>query len=180
MARAKGNAGKRGPHLKVFVARIGFHDVVVAASSQKAALEAWGVHANLFAQGAARITQEPELVAAALAQPGTPLRRGFPIDAALPDKPSKAPPKRAAKIEKPPAKPRRIADRGKLTEAERALKDFERDAARQLRDLADEIAHLQAREMQLKTGFEARRRRLTKLRDEAEEDYKRQLRAERE
>jgi hypothetical protein len=178
LARAKGNAGKRGPHLKVFVARIGFHDVVVAATSQKAALEAWGVHANLFAQGAAKITQDPDLVEAALANPGTPLRRGFPIDTSHPDAPRKAEPKRAARIEKAPKKPRKIADKSKLLDAEKALKEFERDAAKQIAELEEEIAHLRSREAQLKTGFEARRRRLTKLRDEAEADYKKQLREE--
>ena len=55
--------------LKVFQAQLGFYDTVVAAPSQAAALRAWGVHQNLFADGLARITDEEHAVEAALAQP---------------------------------------------------------------------------------------------------------------
>jgi hypothetical protein len=40
--------------LKVFRTPIGFHDDYVAASSRKAALEAWGGDADLFACGMVR------------------------------------------------------------------------------------------------------------------------------
>ena len=53
------------PRLKVFQARFGFHDSVVAAVSQAAALRAWGVHQNLFADGQASITNDPRAVEAA-------------------------------------------------------------------------------------------------------------------
>ena len=39
---------KRKPKLKVYSTPIGFHDALVAAPSQKAALEAWGAGTNLF------------------------------------------------------------------------------------------------------------------------------------
>ncbi|WP_347379566.1 cell envelope biogenesis protein TolA [Bradyrhizobium sp. STM 3843] len=41
----------------------------------KAALEAWGASSNLFHQGAARETDDPDIVAATMAQPGIVLRR---------------------------------------------------------------------------------------------------------
>jgi hypothetical protein len=61
--------------LKVFQAQFGFYDSVVAASSQAAALRAWGTHQNLFADGQARVTMDEAAVKAALSHPETPLRR---------------------------------------------------------------------------------------------------------
>jgi hypothetical protein len=63
--------------LKVFRTHIGFDDLIVAVPSKKAALEAWGASAHLFAQGFAAATDEPALVKAALARPGVILRRQF-------------------------------------------------------------------------------------------------------
>ncbi len=51
--------------LKVFQAQMGFYDTVVAASSQAAALRAWGTRQNLFASGDAALTTEASAVAAA-------------------------------------------------------------------------------------------------------------------
>ena len=65
----------RQPKLKVFQAQFGFFDTVVAAPSQAAALRAWGIHQNLFANGEAKTTDDKAAVAAALAHPETPLRR---------------------------------------------------------------------------------------------------------
>lgn len=61
--------------LKVFVSSDGLTDYVVAASSRPKALAAWGAHQDLFATGGARETDDPDLVKAALAQPGEVLRR---------------------------------------------------------------------------------------------------------
>src|SRR5215831_2924508 len=63
--------------LKVFRTHLGFYDMIVAASSQKAAAEAWGANPSLFAQGFAEVTTDPQLVEAALRQPGVVLRRQF-------------------------------------------------------------------------------------------------------
>jgi len=63
--------------LKVFRAHLGFYDTIVAAPSQKAALEAWGAGANEFHQGFAAQTEDPDLVAAAREKPGIVLRRQF-------------------------------------------------------------------------------------------------------
>lgn len=61
---------KRPAPLKVFATRIGFYEAVVAVSSQKAALTAWDVKANLFAKGLAAETRERAAVEAALGAPG--------------------------------------------------------------------------------------------------------------
>ena len=61
---------KRKPTLNVFRTPIGFHDAYVAAPSQKAALEAWGADANLFARGEAEEVTEPKLAKAPLERPG--------------------------------------------------------------------------------------------------------------
>lgn len=61
--------------LKVFRTPIGFHDAYVAAPSQKAALDAWGTDANLFARGMAEIVTDPELTREPLAVPGKVIKR---------------------------------------------------------------------------------------------------------
>lgn len=66
---------KRAGRLKVFQARLGFFDAVIAAPSQKAALEAWGVSQDLFHEGLAALAREAGAVEAALARPGVVLRR---------------------------------------------------------------------------------------------------------
>jgi hypothetical protein len=61
--------------LKVFRTPIGFHDAYVAAPSQKAALEAWGSDADLFARGMAERVEEAALMEEPLAHPGKVIRR---------------------------------------------------------------------------------------------------------
>jgi hypothetical protein len=61
---------KRKPRLKVYSTPIGFHDALVAAPNQKAALEAWGAGTNLFSQGAAHVVTDPKLVKEPLEKPG--------------------------------------------------------------------------------------------------------------
>jgi colicin import membrane protein len=63
--------------LKVYRTHLGFYDLIVAAPSKKAALEAWGASPHLFAQGFAAETTEPKLVEAALKAPGVVLKRQF-------------------------------------------------------------------------------------------------------
>ena len=122
-------AKTKGRKLKVFQAQFGFYDSVVAAPSQAAALRAWGTHQNLFANGEAKVTTDEAAVAAATAQPETPLRRAvgstdaFELEPTgvpkVPDAPKKAPTKLAAKSKpKTPAKP--PADRSKLDAAEKS------------------------------------------------------------
>jgi hypothetical protein len=61
---------RRKQNLKVYSTPIGFHDALVAAPNQKAALEAWGAGTNLFSQGAAHVVTDPKLVKEPLEEPG--------------------------------------------------------------------------------------------------------------
>jgi colicin import membrane protein len=61
--------------LKTYQTSVGFYDLAVAAPSMKAALEAWGAGSNLFHQGIAKETDEPDVVAATMAKPGVVLKR---------------------------------------------------------------------------------------------------------
>jgi hypothetical protein len=58
---------------RIYKTRIGFHDWVVAAPNQKAALKAWDVRENLFAQGAAEAVHDEEAVELAMRRPGVPV-----------------------------------------------------------------------------------------------------------
>jgi len=62
------------PKLKVYRTPIGFYDAYVAATSQKAALAAWGADADLFARGAADVVTDERLTEAPLADPGKVIR----------------------------------------------------------------------------------------------------------
>src|SRR3979490_1158862 len=76
----------------------------------KAALEAWGADSNLFHQGAAKQSEDPDVVAATMAKPGVMLKRPggsngpfkehdeLPTNLGrAPARPSKAPPKPAGR-----------------------------------------------------------------------------------
>lgn len=111
--------------LKTYQTSLGFYDQAVAAPSMKAALDAWGARSNLFHQGAAKETDDPDIVAATMASPGVVLRRPVGSDgpftehAKLPTdladdeaKPkSKVKAKAKAKPKKPPAKAARKPSR---------------------------------------------------------------------
>lgn len=112
--------------LKVFQARLGFYDSVVAAPSQAAALRAWGVRQDLFAEGQARITDDPRAVDAARAHPETPLRRAAGSDGAFELEPTTLPsvPDSPARKKRGGPKPvvrRPPPDRSKLDAAEASL-----------------------------------------------------------
>src|SRR5690242_2860692 len=61
--------------LKTFQTSLGFYDLAIAAPSMKAALEAWGAGSNLFHQGVAEETDDPDVVAATMSKPGVVLKR---------------------------------------------------------------------------------------------------------
>jgi flagellar biosynthesis GTPase FlhF len=61
--------------LKTYQTSLGFFDLAIAAPSMKAALEAWGAHSNLFHQGAAKESDDPDVIATAMKKPGVVLRR---------------------------------------------------------------------------------------------------------
>ncbi|WP_366145176.1 cell envelope biogenesis protein TolA [Bradyrhizobium sp.] len=60
--------------LKSYVTSLGFFDQAIAAPSMKAALAAWGADGNLFHQGFAKETNDPEVVTT-MAHPGIVLKR---------------------------------------------------------------------------------------------------------
>jgi hypothetical protein len=66
--------------LKTYQTSLGFFDLAVAAPSMKAALEAWGADSNLFHQGAAKESDDPDVIAAAMKKPGVVLRRPVGTD----------------------------------------------------------------------------------------------------
>ena len=61
--------------LKTFQTSLGFYDLAIAAPSMKAALEAWGAGSNLFHQGVAKETDDPDVVAATMSKPRVVLKR---------------------------------------------------------------------------------------------------------
>jgi hypothetical protein len=61
--------------LKTYQTSIGFFDLAVAVPSMKAALEAWGAGRNLFHDGVAKESEDPDVIAAATAKPGVVLKR---------------------------------------------------------------------------------------------------------
>jgi colicin import membrane protein len=59
--------------LKTFETSLGFYDLAIAAPSMKPAQ--WGADSNLFDQGVAKESDDPDVVAATMAKPGVVLRR---------------------------------------------------------------------------------------------------------
>ena len=148
-------ASAKARKLKVYQAPFGFYDSVVAAPNQAAALRAWGSRQNLFAEGVARLADDPQAIEAALAQPETPLRRAIGTNAPFELEPRakpKAPklskgekrPGKPLKREVPPAPP--PPDRSKLDEAETSLHRLDDDWNRQKAELARRRAELDAEE----------------------------------
>jgi colicin import membrane protein len=120
-------AGKR---LKVFQAHMGFYDTVVAAPSQKAALEAWGAGQGEFAKGFARVTSEPAAVKSALAHPGQVLRRPFGSKGDFKrDADPVPPPKISPKDDRAVRERRKKAALAQRKAAERELREAEAEAA---------------------------------------------------
>ncbi|MGY3079182.1 hypothetical protein ACVWZZ_005590 [Bradyrhizobium sp. LM6.10] len=66
--------------LKTYETSVGFFDLAIAAPSMKAALEAWAADSNLFHQGAAKESDDPDVIAATMAKPGVVLRRSVGTD----------------------------------------------------------------------------------------------------
>jgi hypothetical protein len=167
--------------LKVFRTPIGFHDAYVAAPTKKAALEAWGTDANLFARGTAEEVTDPKLTAAPLERPGEVIRvsRGD-LSAQLkalgprkkPAGKSKAEaepePKRSARRKPPPRRDKVDAADAALDQA-RQRHDKEAAALERKRDAIDrQIDALRARQ-------DKETARLELARDKAQADYREAL-----
>jgi hypothetical protein len=131
--------------LKTYQTSLGFFDLAIAAPSMKAALEAWGADSNLFHQGAAKESDDPDVIAATVKKPGVILRRpvgsdGFfgehaelPTDLGDTDKP--ATPARKGKGRKPKKTSSRPVDKAAEQKAalayEREQKHRERERTRE-------------------------------------------------
>jgi hypothetical protein len=128
--------------LKTYQTSLGFFDLAIAAPSMKAALEAWGADSNLFHQGAAKESDDPDVIAEAMAKPGVVLRRPVGSDgsfAALPTDLGKG--GNPAKVSgKPPSgrKPKdaarpvdKVAERKAALAYEREQKNREREQAKE-------------------------------------------------
>lgn len=160
-----------GRKLKVFQAQFGFYDTVVAASSQGAALRAWGTRQNLFASGEAKVTTDEAAVAAATAYPETPLRRAvgstepFALEPTslpkVPVAPKKLLAKPAGKAPAPPPPEKPTADRSKLDAAGRVLRNLDEGRKREEAQLRQEADDLEARRMAAQAAYVQARKAAT-------------------
>jgi hypothetical protein len=162
----------RAKKLKVYRTPIGFHDAYVAAPSQKAALEAWGSDADLFARKVAEQVTDPGLIAEPLAHPGDVIRklRGTAEEqlASVPSDGKKKAPKRAAK---PKPRPSRAA----VDEAERAIADLEKQQHEEGEKLARREAELARERRQLEARQRKQLDEAAKARERAEAAYEKAL-----
>jgi hypothetical protein len=133
--------------LKTYQTSLGFHDLAIAAPSMKAALEAWGADSNLFHQGAAKQSDDPDVIAATMAAPGIVLKRPvgssgtfkviaeLPTDLAGDDNSKKV--GRKSPSRKPQKHPKRTTDHAADRKAALA---FEKEQERRDRERAKEEA----------------------------------------
>jgi len=183
MAMAKKPKDKpRKQKLKVFRTAIGFHDAYVAAPSQKAALEAWGAEANIFAQGIAEEVTDPKLMEEPLARPGEVIKRvrGTHEEhvAAL----GKNAPRPKAKTKdadapKAKSKPGPKPSRAELDAAEEALEKAGKKQRKALAKIDEQIQKLERERRDLQRKQEREHDKLEEEVDRARSAYQRAMRA---
>jgi hypothetical protein len=131
--------------LKTYQTSLGFFDLAIAAPSMKAVLGAWGADSNLFHQGAAKESDDPDVIAATMKKPGVILRRpvgsdgSFSEHAELPtdlgdnDRPATSARKgKGRKPKKTSSRPvDKAAERSAALAYEREQKQRERERARE-------------------------------------------------
>jgi len=182
--------------LKVYTTRIGIHDWAVAVPSQKAALQAWDVRENLFASGAAKVVDDPDVIDAAMKTPGVPVAVGkaklqvpdaksnvvhlherraarAPAESKKPPEPA---PERARKAEAKKAERKAApppADRSKLDAAEDELREFEIEIKVRRKELARRKQDLEREIESFETDADTRRRRLERQVERARDAYER-------
>ena len=181
MAMAK----ERKQKLKVFRTPIGFHDAFVAAPSRKAALEAWGADANLFAQGMAEQVDDPDLMKEPLSRPGEVIKRLRGSE----DEHVAALGKAAGRKEKPSSRPGPAGgsgskkergpkpDRAELDAAEEAAAKAEKKQRKALREIDERLRDLDRKRRELLRKHEAARDSLAETCDRARTSYERAMRA---
>ena len=168
--------------LKVFSTPAGFFNAVVAAPSQRAALEAWGLRENVFANGTATVVTDPELIARALATPGAIVRVPIGTEAAILAG-VKRPPKAAAALATRPTPKPTIAppptpqpkppppDRSALDAAEMALAAAEQRKVGDFDRLAAELRRFEDEQRQVKAVLDREVASATASRDAAAKRY---------
>jgi hypothetical protein len=172
--------------LKVFVTPIGFHDAYVAAPSQKAALEAWGADANIFAQGIAEQITDPKLMEEPLANPGKVIRRlrGSAEEHVAALGKTAAKKKDGSRIksgmtkEDRPKSPRPPKpSRAELDAAEEALEKAEKKQRKALRKIDEQVQKLERERRDLQRKHERERDKLAEEVDSARSAYERAMRS---
>lgn len=157
--------------LKIYRTQIGFFDTIVAAPSQAAALRAWGVRQNLFAEGRAGVTEDAQAAEAALQHPGQPLRRAIgSAGAYAPSAPGPSAAQAGAQGGK--SAKRKPPSRKPLERAEAAAAKVEADWERRLADLQRRREALDAEAREVRAEFDARRRRAAEALAEARRTYR--------
>ncbi|PTM44172.1 hypothetical protein C8J24_3446 [Sphingomonas aerolata] len=143
----------RAQKLKVYRTVAGFNDAYVAATSQNAALEAWGSERDPFARGIAELVTDPALTAEPLASPGVVVKhsRGTTAEQikAMPVPELRtargdvsARPETSEQPQKPKSAPKPKPSSAKLEAAEAALETVAADYGGRMKGLADREAKL--------------------------------------
>jgi hypothetical protein len=169
--------------LKVFRTTTGFHDAYVAAPSQKAALEAWGADANLFARGVAEQVTDRKLMAAPLERPGEVIKvsRGDLSAQLKALGPRKTPRRKAANDSEPQLAPERVATpkpppkRDKVEAAEASFRKARERHAAEAKKLEAERDAIERKLAALKARQDKELIKLERKRDEAREAYREAL-----
>jgi hypothetical protein len=167
-------------NLKVFRTPTGFHDAYVAAPSRKAALEAWGAEADLFARGSAEEVTDARLTAEPLSRPGEVIRvsRGDLAAQLKALGPRKQPAAKRAARSTPESKPARRAakpkpppKRDKVDAAEAALDQAREKHARERAALEKQRQALERKLDALEARQDKDIARLEAARDKASAAY---------
>jgi hypothetical protein len=168
---------KRKQKLKVFSTPIGFHDALVAAPSQKAALEAWGAGTNLFTQGSAHVVTDPKLTKVPLQNPGQVVKipRGTHAEQLAALSKQKLP-RRKADVEPEivPRKPKtrlHMPSRSALERAEKALDVLKQVQSAEITKIEREIKAMEKRRTDLQHRHERDLNKAQERVDEEREDY---------
>lgn len=142
---------------------------MVAASSQAAALRAWGTRQNLFAEGRARITDDPQAVEAARAHPEIPLRRAvgsaapFALEPTTLPKVPRSPKRVTAKVSPAPrAEPAALPpNRSQLDAAEAALRTVDEQRKREEARFHEEQAEIERKIAARQSAYVSARKEAT-------------------
>jgi colicin import membrane protein len=148
--------------LKAYQTSVGFYDLAIAAPSMKAALDAWGAGSNLFHQGVAIESEDPDVVAATMAAPGVVLRR--PVGSDGPFREHADLPRHLADVQhdhkKPNPRPKKQAQQGTDEKATREAtllfeKEERRREAQRRKEQAAEKRQRERRRHAMATAQEA-------------------------